>query len=131
LKAPIPSNGTARLATPREYRILETGSEQAFDDISALASSICGCPIALVSIVDEKRARFTSRAGPDVTETPRELAFCAYTVLGQAVNEFRHSHIREDGVACIAVEPANRGGGVQQAREAMALLLDVVLDAAA
>jgi PAS domain S-box-containing protein len=85
LNAPIPSNEAARLAALREYRILDTDPEQAFDDLTSLVSSICGCPVALVSIIDEKRQWFKSRVGLGATETARESAFCAYTILGSGV----------------------------------------------
>ena len=39
----------ARLAALREYRILDTAPERAFDDLTMLASHICGTPIALIT----------------------------------------------------------------------------------
>lgn len=71
-----------RLALLRECRILDTGPERAFDDIVALASRICNVPIALVSLVDESRQWFKARQGLEVSETPREYAFCAHAIQG-------------------------------------------------
>ena len=49
------SHETARLDTLKLYRILDTASEQAFDNLTRLASTICETPISLVSLVDESR----------------------------------------------------------------------------
>ncbi len=77
---PYPSNERNRLNALLRYNVLDTESEQGFDDLTALAAYICGTPIALVSLVDESRQWFKSKFGTDVTQTSREISFCAYTI---------------------------------------------------
>lgn len=62
------------------FRVLDSASEAAFDEIAELASEICQTPIALISLVDRDRQWFKSRVGLDSTQTPRDLAFCAHAI---------------------------------------------------
>lgn len=78
--APIPENDAARLATLREYSILDTLPEQSYDDVTALATFICGTPTSLVTFVDKSRQWFKSKVGFDRIETAREESFCAYAL---------------------------------------------------
>ncbi len=80
LPPPIPENEAERLDALNDSCILDTPPESEFDAITALASSVCRTPIALFSLVDTDRQWFKSRVGLEVTETPRRISFCGYTV---------------------------------------------------
>lgn len=81
MEAALPPNEEARLAALRRYAVLDTGPEPQLDDIALLASRICGTPIALITLVDEKRQWFKSNIGLAQAETSREIAFCAHGIL--------------------------------------------------
>jgi diguanylate cyclase (GGDEF)-like protein len=82
---PIPPNEVERLIDLRALEILDTAFEERFDRITRIAQRIFGVPIALVSLVDEKRQWFKSRVGLDATETSREVSFCAHAILGDQI----------------------------------------------
>lgn len=81
MQLPLPENENARLENLRSYRILDTPPEQAFDDLTRLAAFICGTPIALIGLIDLNRQWFKSAVGWDVQEIPRNVSFCAHTIL--------------------------------------------------
>ena len=80
--AELPVNEVMRLAALNRYGVMDTPSEQAFDDITTVAAALCNVPIALVSLIDETRQWFKASVGLDgATETPRSMAFCAHAIL--------------------------------------------------
>jgi signal transduction histidine kinase len=83
MQAPLPDNEIDRLAALYSLDILDSQPEQDFDDIVGLASNVCGVPMSLVSLVDADRQWFKARIGTDLTETSRELSFCAHAILGR------------------------------------------------
>ncbi|OAQ38005.1 hybrid sensor histidine kinase/response regulator [Pedobacter psychrophilus] len=76
-----------RLAALKSYQILDTLPKETFDRFTKLASIICNTPISLVSLIDEDRQWFKSKVGLDVNQTPRDIAFCHHSILGQDIME--------------------------------------------
>ena len=79
--APIMStNDAERVAALQKYAILDSEPEQAFDDLTLLASYVCKTPIALISLIGEDRQWFKSKVGISATETSRNIAFCSTAI---------------------------------------------------
>tara|TARA_R110002167_G_scaffold141835_1_gene330232 strand:- start:10242 stop:10886 length:645 start_codon:yes stop_codon:yes gene_type:complete len=78
---PMPEDELQRIAALKRYAILDSPPEEVFDRITRLVAAFLDVPIALISLVDETRQWFKSSVGLDATETDREVAFCAHTIV--------------------------------------------------
>ena len=79
---PTRHDDVARVAALALYEALDTPPEFAYDALTELAAQICGCPVALISLVDERRQWFKSKYGlpADFVECPREMTVCSSTI---------------------------------------------------
>lgn len=69
-----------RLKGLHEYGILDTPSEQEFDQVARLAAEACETPIALITFMDRDRQWIKARVGFHEQETKREDSFCQYSI---------------------------------------------------
>jgi adenylate cyclase len=79
---PMPVNEADRLAALALYEVVDTPPEFAHDALTELAAQICNCPVALISMLDERRLWFKSKYGfpADFAECPREITVCNTTI---------------------------------------------------
>ncbi len=75
MKSFVCNNESARLEALRQYQILDTPPEEAFDDLAFLAAQICNTPIALINLIDANRQWFKAKVGLDLKEMPRNKGF--------------------------------------------------------
>jgi len=92
IPAQEPSNELERVAALHQCNILDTESEQGFDDITRLAAYICQTLIALVSLIDKDRVWFKSKVGISQTELPKKITFCAQTILNDGILVIHDTH---------------------------------------
>ena len=82
---PVGPNEEERLRALLETGILDTASDPAFDAITAAAREHFGVPMCLVTLIDRDRQWIKSAQGVCIAETPRDIAFCNYTILSDEV----------------------------------------------
>ncbi|MFD2148022.1 GAF domain-containing protein [Mucilaginibacter antarcticus] len=85
----VPDNDAERLIALKRYRIMDTPSEESFDNIAKLASEIFNVPISLLSLVDADRVFFKSNVGMGkAKEANRGHSLCALAILDERVTVF-------------------------------------------
>lgn len=84
-KFPIPFQEQERLEELKSLNILDSEPDPEFDRFTRLAAYVMHAPVSVMSLIDEDRQWFKSCFGFDATETPRDLAFCAHTIMSDEV----------------------------------------------
>jgi len=96
-----------RLQVLAKSRLLDTGSEEAYDRFTRLAATLLNAPVTLVSLVDKDRQYFKSYYGlPEPwavqQQTPLSHSFCQYVVSSHKpliVADARNEALLQDNLA--------------------------------
>ena len=75
-----PYDESGRLAALHALALLDTEPEKEFDALVALAAELLGCPIALITLIDQKRLWIKASTVPGERELDRNVAFCDRTI---------------------------------------------------
>ena len=78
---PFPPDEAERLELLHALQLLDTEPEPIFDRLTRLLAHSLQTPIALFTLIDADRQWFKSRVGLELSETPRDQAFCAHAIL--------------------------------------------------
>ncbi len=78
--SPLPYNESERIEALYRLNIIDTPAEQDFDDLTVMASSLCDTPYSLITFVDKERQWFKAKTGINITETHRDISFCAHAL---------------------------------------------------
>ncbi len=87
---PRPLHDPQRLEALRRVRLLDTEAEEGFDRVSRLGARLLGAPIALLSLIDDRRQFFKSAAGlPEGLAKERQIplaqSLCQHVVTSGAL----------------------------------------------
>jgi DNA-binding NarL/FixJ family response regulator len=80
LRYPMPVDEERRLEFGKSKALFNGRKEPCFDLITKNASILTAFPVALLTFIDKDTQWIKSSFGLDVTSTPREQAFCNYTI---------------------------------------------------
>lgn len=82
-----------RLAVLRDLGVLDSGTEQVYDDMTQLTAELCETPLCLVSLVEEDRQWFKSEVGLGICETKIEQSVCAHAIAQNNYLEIQDTHL--------------------------------------
>lgn len=78
---PLPADEERRLDTLAGYGVLDSERDARFEALVTEVARDCGVPIATITFLDATRQWFKASVGIELSETSRDDALCAYTIL--------------------------------------------------
>ncbi|OYW60308.1 MAG: hypothetical protein B7Z31_04415, partial [Rhodobacterales bacterium 12-65-15] len=84
----FPENEAARRVAATDLHETSSPGDPDLTALVRVAAMVCGTPISLVTLVGTEAQWFQAQLGLDgMHETPRDVAFCAHTILQDRVLE--------------------------------------------
>ncbi len=87
----IPHNEDERLKALVDLNLLDSESNKRLNNLVYLASTITGCAVSLVSLVDRDRQWFLAKHGTNLDESPREVSFCGHAINQDEIFEIENA----------------------------------------
>ena len=85
LPFPTPANEAERLEALHRLKILDGGLPAGMDRICSIAQDLFQVPVVLMVFLDESLAWIKKGPRPGLSEAPRNLSFCNYTIMHDEV----------------------------------------------
>ncbi len=89
-------NDIERIKVLLSYNVLDTESEQFYDNLADLIAQVCDMPISLISFIDDKRQWYKAKIGINAKEMPIHHTVCQFTLkeddileIKDTLNDFR------------------------------------------
>jgi signal transduction histidine kinase len=76
-----------RLTSLVEYGLLDTEAAQELDILTKFTAKLFKAPIGIITLIDKNRQWFKSKIGIELSEIPRDVSFCDYTIRSNEVFE--------------------------------------------
>lgn len=83
----VPLGEAERLEDLYAYGVLDTASEQVFNELVSLAAAICGTRYAGISLIDQDRQWYKASHGVELKQSSRSVSLCGHGILQSEVFE--------------------------------------------
>src|SRR3989338_7950862 len=84
-KEPIPKFEKERICALEGLKLLDTATEERFDQITKKAIERFSVPISTITLVDKDREWFKSVQGLSRREGPRDISFCGHALMSEVL----------------------------------------------
>jgi|GEM_PF-3638797 len=94
----IPSHSATeeqRLQAARHSNLLDEAQKEEFEALVRLIATITGCPVSLISIVDQNYQWFKAKTGLELDQTSRDISFCTHTIAQGDLMIVEDAHLDE------------------------------------